>query len=313
MASYDTVNYSLRPNKAIQRQIVFDGLERLDRSVPLGSAAYIGFGSIWFADFILAHRKLGVSDMISIENKPIGAVRGRFNAPFRTVTVEQGDSGPVLSLLVQRSELVARQWIVWLDYDGGLSPEVLDDVRTIITHAAPNSVLLLTLPTRGLGQSPSKRESYVRSLLGAAVSDDLTARDFDSDKLQKTLIDVFEQHIVGQAVQLGRPGGFVPAFRVPYSDSTPMITLGGVLPAPAAVSTVRASVSDSHWPGCPPVAVEAPPLTLKEVTALQQLLPSRRRVSRSQLRRLGFDLEDEQLATYCEHYRRYPAFVQIVN
>jgi len=315
MASFDTVNYSLRPNKAIQRQIVFDGMEQMDRCMPLRESLYIGFGSIWFTDFILAHRRLGISDMISIENKPIGAVRAKFNAPFKTVAIEEGDSTVVLKDLARREAALTKQWIVWLDYDGALTPEVLDDIRIVITHAPQNSVLLLTLNAGGggLGRGVGRREEYLRQLLSTAVSDDLKPKDFDNENLPSTLIQAVRDYLASQAVQLGRPGGFVPAFSIPYKDGAPMITVGGVLPSAGARGAVRACVGEPSWPGFPQVSVEAPPLTLKEISALQRLLPSSRPVSRAQLRRLGFDLEDEQLATYCAHYRRYPAFLQVVT
>jgi hypothetical protein len=311
MSSFDTINYSLRPNKAIQRQIVFDGLDLLDRHLPIRGGVYIGMGSLWFSDFILAHKRLGIAEMISIESDPLGAIRGRFNAPFNTVLVEEGDSTPVLRDLAKRDSLLSKQWIVWLDYDRGLSETPLSDIRIVIDNAPPNSVLILTLDAGGLGMGRAKREEYVRGLLGDAVSDDANPEDFEVGRFAATLAASLLDHVASEAANLGRPGGFVPMFNIPYKDSSPMITVGGVLPSPAAAGAARACLSDPSWPGAPTIPVEAPPLTLKEVTALQRLLPAGK-VSRAKLRRLGFDLEDEQLATYVEHYRRYPSFLQVV-
>ena len=62
MRSFDAVNYSLRPSKTIQRQLVFEGVRMLQVALdPV--KAYIGFGSIWFTDFVMAH-KIWVSKMI---------------------------------------------------------------------------------------------------------------------------------------------------------------------------------------------------------------------------------------------------------
>lgn len=315
MASFDTVNYSLRPNKAIQRQIVFDALELIDRISPVRESLYIGFGSVWFTDFVLAHRRLGIRDMISIENKPIGAVRARFNAPFKTVKVEQGESNDVLRAIADDEALNRRQWILWLDYDRALSAEVLLDIGTVVTHAPPNSVLILTVNASpgSHGDNPRKRESYVRGLLGPSVSDSYGPADFSTDAIVDTLATSLQTYIAEQAVQLGRPGGYIEGFRIPYRDGSQMLTVGGFLCAPGARSSVRAAVEDERWPGMPSIPVAAPPLTMKEITALQRLLPSDRPLSRAALRRAGFDLEDDQLSTFAEHYRRYPAFSQIVN
>ncbi|ADG08961.1 hypothetical protein B7G68_02320 [Caulobacter segnis] len=315
MASFDTVNYSLRPNKAIQRQIVFDGLDQIDRVVPLRTSLYIGFGSVWFTDFILAHRRLGITDMISIENKAIGAARARFNAPFKSVKVEEGDSNAVLGNLANNEVLCSKQWIVWLDYDRSLSQEVLNDIVTVMTHASENSILLITINASpgSLGKSPRVREAYIRGLLGDSVSQDYGASNFEAESIVETLSTSLRAYIIDKAVQLGRPGGYVPAFNMSYRDGAPMLTVGGVLPALGARPAIRATVNEPTWPGSPTIPIQAPPLTLKEVGALQRLLPAARPPSRAALRRLGFDLEEEQLAAYCEHYKRYPAFLQVVT
>ena len=60
MPSFDVVNYSLRPNKSIQRTIVFEAVSILQGWLRLENLLYIGFGSIWFTDFQLAHKFLRV-------------------------------------------------------------------------------------------------------------------------------------------------------------------------------------------------------------------------------------------------------------
>ena len=69
MASFDVVNYSLRPSKSIQRQIVFNGIRLLMERMKLECPVYIGFGSVWFSDFLVAHKMLGINDMRSMEGE----------------------------------------------------------------------------------------------------------------------------------------------------------------------------------------------------------------------------------------------------
>ena len=99
MASFDTVNYSLRPSKAIQRQLVFEGVRSLQAHLDLERLVYVGFGSIWFSDFLMAHKLLGVDDMVSIEADDIGFQRAIFNSPYATVRVRHGNSFDVLPSL----------------------------------------------------------------------------------------------------------------------------------------------------------------------------------------------------------------------
>lgn len=64
MASFDVVNYSLRPSKCIERQLVFEGVRALQMQMDLNQLVYVGFGSVWFTDFVVAHKILGVDDMV---------------------------------------------------------------------------------------------------------------------------------------------------------------------------------------------------------------------------------------------------------
>src|SRR5215469_15284764 len=86
------VNYSLRHNKCIERAIVFDGIRLILNQLSAMNAVYIGFGSAWFSDFLLAHRILGIQEMISIEADPVTYKRAVFNRPYRTLEVLEGES-----------------------------------------------------------------------------------------------------------------------------------------------------------------------------------------------------------------------------
>lgn len=313
MASFDSINYSLSPNKTIQRHIVFDALEAMDRCVPICAGVYIGFGSVWFSDFLVAHKRLGIDRLISIENDPVGAVRARFNAPFRSIEVEEGDSTPVLTDLVQREDLSHAPWVVWLDYDRSVSEVTADDIDIIVTHAPQNSVVIMTLDAGGLGTGPAGRAEYLRSILGDAISDELEKEDFTLENMPDIIGDGILNFLSGRAIDLGRPGGFVPSFKIPYKDSSPMVTCGGILPAQAARGAAKACVESDYWPGFPAVAVKAPPLTLKEVLALQKLMPSLANISRADVQGIGFDLLDDQISAYSAHYRRYPTFSQVIS
>jgi hypothetical protein len=63
MPSFNIVNYSLRTNKSIQRNLVFEGARILKMGLNLRKLGYVGLGSLWFTDFQTAHKALGVRDM----------------------------------------------------------------------------------------------------------------------------------------------------------------------------------------------------------------------------------------------------------
>jgi len=253
--------------------------------------------------------------MVSIENKPIGVARGKFNAPFRTIQVEQGDSGDVLKDLVTQGQFADQPWVTWLDYDGTFDETMLDDLQVVVADAPSNSVVLVTFnaTANSLGDSPAKRDKYLRKLMGTAVSDQLSIGDFGKDRISQTIIASMQAYVASLAAKLGRLGGYLPAWSIAYRDGAPMVTIGGILPTEATRPGLQQILASKDWIGIQPNEVAAPPLTLKEISALQRLLPSGQPLTRANVQALGFDLEDAQIAAYSDHYKRYPAFVQVIT
>lgn len=313
MHSFDNINYSLRPNKVIQRHMAFDGLQILARSLRLDRAKYIGFGSIWFSDFILAHKRLGISDMISVEIDEITFKRAKFNAPFRTIKVVHAHSSSVLDQLAATKAALAKPWVVWLDYVSGPTADVRADIDRVIDNAPLGSVLLITINVVGgsVGKGLDGRRDHLRSLFGDAVAEDAPLTDFQEGNLPKVVADCVTAYISSRCQRLAqRP--YVPAFNMPYRDNAKMLTVGGVLPSVRQEQSVRALVADGDWPGMPTFPIETPPLTPKELTTLQRVLPSNKALTDADVARLGFALEEGMLDVYCAHYRRYPSFFQVV-
>src|SRR5713226_5987155 len=93
----ERLNYSLRPNKNVERKLMAGVLRALMPEIPIGESRYIGMGSLWFVDFVLFHRVLGITDMVSVERDLVD--RARFNQPYDCVVVREGDIGAVLTQL----------------------------------------------------------------------------------------------------------------------------------------------------------------------------------------------------------------------
>lgn len=314
MSSFDAINYSLRPSKSIQRQVVFDGVKLLQLQLDLDNMMYVGFGSIWFTDFVTAHRALGVNDMISIEGNEVGYKRAVFNTPYATVRVEHGMSGDVLPKLFAEAGIRNRPWLIWLDYDYELKESGLDDIRAVIENAPVNTILLATFNGHemGYGRAPERPER-LRELLGALVPDDLPKAACKDDRMQDTLADLALGYMQSVAAEVARPGGFVSAFRILYRDGAPMVTVGGILPARGAARIAADVVAELAWPCRPAIPIKAPHLTLREAAVLQSQLPRNEQLTRAAVQALGFDLEDEQIAAFEAYYRQYPAFAQIIS
>jgi len=315
MASFNAINYSLRPSKSIQRQLVFDGVRSLQHQLNLERLAYVGFGSIWFTDFVLAHKILRIDDMISIESDAIGYMRALFNVPYATVRVMHGYSAAIIPKLFHDASLAGRPWMIWLDYDYDLNESVCDDVRSLIENAPTNSILIITINglEKKYGDKPEERPKRLREILGALVPDELSKAECKGEQMQETLADLGLNFMKSIAADIARPGGFIPAFRVLYTDSAPMVTIGGVLPAKGAARAATEAVSAADWLARPKKAVKAPNLTMREAALLQSRLPCPTKLTRATIQELGFDLDEDQIEAFETYYRQYPAFAQIVG
>ena len=313
MASFEVVNYSLRPSKSIQRQIVFDGIRMLKSRLDLADMVYVGLGSVWFADFVMAHKLLDIDDMVSMESDNIGHSRAVFNKPYATVCVRRGHSSRILVELYEDKNLRTRPWVVWLDYDGNLDEALRDDIRSVIEKSPENTVFLVTFNGResGYGRT-SDRTARLRDLLGDVVPDELSREQRKGDGMQETLADLTIAFMKSIGAGSARPGGFEPAFRAIYKDTSPMVTVGGVMPSPEKSDKAKNVIGTEEWKCRPAKRIVAPLLTIREATTLQSLLPSAAGLSRDLVRSKGFDLEDDQIRSFQQYYREYPTYAQIV-
>ena len=314
MASFESVNYSLRPSKTIQRQLVFEGIRSLQIIMALKDPVYVGLGSIWFTDFVMAHKLLHITDMISIEKDPVGYRRALFNAPYATVRVVQGHSTKVLPTLYVDPSLSGRPWVVWLDFDIEMNESLTDDVRSVIENAPQDSFFLITFNGKDIRYGNAKdRPHRLRDIFGDVVPDNLSRQQCKDAQMEQTLADVAIDFMISVSAEAARPGSFIPAFRAIYKDTSPMVTVGGIMASPDNIRKVQGAVERSSWRCRPLERIVAPHLTIREAATLQSALPREGSLTRRAVRSLKFDLEEEQIRIFEQYYKEYPAFVQMVS
>ena len=320
MASPDHVNYSIRPNKAVERRIVFEVLDALSPVLRWPIYRYIGLGAPWFVDFVMAHKVLLISNMVSIEKDPTLASRAEFNKPYACVTVEAGDSSSVLETL----DLGASPVLAWLDYDTGPDGPVLEDLCTLCSQVPAGSVVIVTinahrdrLPTHDeQGQRHSCFANRLRTWAG-----DLVAREIPDTAEQKSgyprfLASVLIAHMHRQIRVSGRQDeALLPLFNIGYADNAPMITVGGVISAQSQREDIESALQSEGLGGFlgaeRHLVVRVPPLTVKEKAGLDQLLPRDTVPSPKEMEQIGFKLKPSQIEAYCRFYRYYPTFVEV--
>ena len=141
LSDYERIDYTLRPAKCVERKMICEACQRLVHLHPLSSYQYVGFGSVYFHDFTLFHRQLGLKDMVSIEEDVPNEARFRFNMPYKCVDLLMGRSTEQL----EENVSWAQPTILWLDYTCRLNKEVLTDTSLFCTNAQPGSLIIVTV------------------------------------------------------------------------------------------------------------------------------------------------------------------------
>lgn len=343
--SFERVDYQLRYNKHIERKLVFDLLAKAKPAVGFDSHGYMGFGSMWFSDFRLAHRILGLTRMISVERLEY-AGRADFNRPYRSIEVRGGNSTQFLSAL--KREEWGSPYISWLDYDGCLEDSVVNDLGIFLDRCAPNSVLLVSvnanrtnyrprLKTTGTGRERIDTSlGQVEKLLGNGVvaprfepvqnkgaHGDVTEDQF-AEFLAVSMLAFMAHRVAASGRKYGVsaegkdiPLRFLPLFNFCHKDGPEMVTVGGVI----------CSGTDEGNPWCDDAALgiirsssdklpehrrlDLVPLTLKEKMTLDSCLPHPEQDFLADAKTKGIRLDEAELTKYWRYYGYFPVFFEV--
>lgn len=263
--SFERIDYQLRYNKHIERKLIFRRLLEASEKINFSKFKYLGFGSIWFVDYKIAHKLLGISEMLSMERSD-SADRARFNAPFGCIKVEAGDSGKIISSL--NEEFWSEPTMCWLDYDGCLDPSVVEDMGTLLDKAKIGSVIAISVNGSFQNYRPRNingnrsREKTALGQIEAMLSGIAIPQRFDERRVNRagnhediaaevfpeflsSLILLWMTHRVQKAKRQSKPGKlfytdtseetelatleFMPIYNFCHKDGVEMITVGGML------------------------------------------------------------------------------------
>lgn len=320
MASADYINYAIRPNKTVERKLVFETLAALAAVYNFGEYRYIGLGALWFVDFVLAHKYLSIADMISIEKNEYLASRAEFNRPYACVKVEPGESDSVLP----RLPLEEYPLLVWLDYDTSLDGPVLKDLSTLCQRTLTGSVLIVTinahknsLPNKDAeGGEFESDEERLRYFAGDLIPQTLPKGAMQTSKYPGFLASLIFQHMRRQVRTAGRENDrIVPLFNIAYSDNAAMVTVGAAIAderhALETVERLEARNAAPRMDENEQLTIGVPALTLKEKATLDQLMPCDPAPTEGAVSQLGFRLKLSQIEAYHRFYRYYPMFGEV--
>ena len=310
--SYREIDYRIRPAKHVERLMLCEAFRHL-RFHVLNDYQYVGLGSIFFTDFRLVHRSLGISRMISIEKVVNHRDRFEWNKPYAGISLRFGTTGQHLSRIDFNIPT-----IFWLDYDDPLSGSIISDIRTVAHNASHGSVLVVTVNAhpRKPDENGSDMLEQIRAELGSnRIPPDVTLESLRGRglaKLYRKVADAEVRDALSAANGVRRSEDerdYEQLFNFHYEDDARMATFGGVFferrkheefqaCAFERLSFVRNNATSFHIP--------TPKLTSREVAHLERQLPLSE----------GSNLEYEPMPKrdamqYKELYRYLPTFLPV--
>lgn len=321
--SFEHIDYSIRRAKYAERRMLRDIFRRLAPFGKIEDYQYIGLGSVWFSDFILFHRSLGIKSMVSIEKAVGSKERFENNRPF-SIDLKFGHT----SQWLPRLDFSGKK-VVWLDYDDALRPEIMRDARTVASKMESGSLLAITVrcsSARELDQYRSERadgdfsdsrspsERFISTFSDLDINEDIIDADLEGYVFGRLSINLLHDQI-DDVLAKRKPSNKGLIERIPicsfeYSDGTQMIT------------TVMAFVGDQDKDafsacdfnsldfieGSKPVYIDVPNITPKEFGYLERQLPMKGEGG------LDFGaVPPDQVKQFVKLYRYLPNYAVIEN
>lgn len=316
MGSYSKIDYRIRPAKAIERKMLAESFRRLSEFDSLTNYEYVGFGSLYFTDFVLFHKALNIKSMTSIEDETDPTVMARFiaNVPYKYIKMLFGKSNTVLPTLSWEAKT-----IVWLDYDYGLTSDILEDIRFVTSRAQSGSVILVSL---NAGQvKPNNPEDdgldpltlLKKKVGGDFVPPTLKASDLSGWGVAKsywnivrscildTIPTVNQGHAPDEAIQ------YRQLYNFHYEDGTKMLTTGGIIvKASHSSSLEKCGFNQLQYIKSDQEAfrIDPPFLTHREMRKIESLIPT----NSDDL--LSIPIKASDIQRYEKFYRYFPHFAE---
>lgn len=336
-ASFEKINYNLRPNKCIERKMMSEAFSRLSHLDHLNNYRYIGFGSPYFADFILFHKNLGITDLISIEKEINKKDRFEFNIPYSGIKMKYDESSKILPNL----ELNLKKNIVWLDYDDQISDYMFFDIDTFFFNSSPGSFFILsvnveqnfmTIDDINLAEIDSEKidskelikKFRLNNLIERVGKSRIPSEYMNLNMNTKNLTNVAYEMIYRQIVTtLNTRNGtnqnkieYKQLFNFIYKDNATILTVGGII----YDKTQRAAISKMCFENLPFIKtsyesykIQCPNLTFREIKALDKALPNNMKLHRGKFLSKALQeipLIENDIKNYAKVYRYYPNFTE---
>lgn len=319
----ELINYLFRPAKNIERKMLCEALSRLSIMSNLRNYQYVGFGSVYFADFALFHKLLGIQKLISIECNIDMEARVRFNQPYSCIDVMPGWSYEMLPEVDWNS----LNSILWLDYTGSLETYMFKDMATFFQRALSGSVFIISVnvdlkepngdakTTNEKIISKLNKDSEVRKRIrDRELKGDLKKEDYYAmirNVIHTEIIEIIEER---NKIESDKNFSYKQLFNFVYKDGQVMLTVGGILFSENdkdKITKMNFQNLDFVKSEDKAYNIEVPNLTYREIHAIDKHLPSFNTDANARnkaLEELSGVVSDDAIQKYAKIYRYYPKY-----
>ncbi len=319
---FEQIDFSIRPSKQIERKLFIELIQNLSRAdIFIGEYEYIGFGSIYYIDFIMFHKYLHIKQMTCVEREDIPN-RMAFNKPYDFIQLFMG---PLSDLMPDLKE--DNKYLIWLDENKILTKEMLSDINNLIGFLSNGSILFITvnaqpnsyLPYNKIpdtwdsdNTAPSKQEMLITNL---TIEFGKYAGKIDKSEVTKKAFPQLLARILKTRIEtsmLDRKGdSFYQLINYRYDEGTQMLTIGGIINSDEKNKDLEKSgIYNLSFTtkNTKPIEISVPPLTLRE----KQWLDKHLQELKDKALEPDFELKSSLLENYLEFYKQYATFHEIL-
>lgn len=317
MTSGREINYALRPAKSIERKIMCEFfLKASELYSDISQYTYIGFGSFYFSDFALFHKRLRINKMYSIEKDSYHKARYDFNKPYHCITMKYASSSIVLNTIIKREE--SEKYFIWLDYDGYFTKSIIDDLKTCINKLSAGSYICISF-SLGMGLDPKiNLYDYIKEEAGNYISPELKIGDVCNKSIANIIWGVL-QEVIKESIKSKNSAvdtadtdkySIEQIMYFQYKDNVPMMTVCFMVARNKErqfLIDYDALKLDFYKKGNVSYDISVPQLTWLEVRKINTLLPSEN--EQQVIEGIPF-IDPSDLQEYIKVYKYYPNYLE---
>ncbi len=328
MSNGSSLPYRLRQNKSVDRELFLGLLGRLAATLRLEDYQYVGLGGPFLEDFRLIHARLGLTDLVCIEEEENVHKRQLFNRPIDQITCVNS----TLEDYLDETD-IEKPVIIWFDYtDPKAITDQIERFAQSISTVPVNSIFRITLNANPASLGKPKPEELAVEIEGLKKTDETkpTLQEWRLERFKERFSDLSPSGIKPSQMTKKEYGACVLevlnlaiakedlnfgdrkpiwALATHYADGQPMVTATLVI-CPEDVQPVKTLVENWEYHSTPslPLMLDMPALSTLERLTMESCDDAKDR--------MGFelpksDMGEDPLDSFRKFYRFFPHFSRV--